>query len=236
MKTDEQLTAGKLLQSYKTLFTETYALCFAITGDETSAQYALMDAMVASGAGASKQRLREQAIKASLSRECEADSGYVWLDDVPQAPTLSGEDAGARRAAVLIYGCKVSLADASKVLGTRQANLKAALAETLAAVPGASEAKRKKNLQRICINELRLFPYSPDTSAFRRALENRLSREREKTEIAAGGHRLLSGIAALVMLLLIGFMLWTGAVLLNYFRDSAQNNAEEVNVSVQGID
>ncbi len=238
MKKNETSASAALLNAYKGLYRELYAICFTVTGSERNSVQALLDVMLTLQTHAKRERVRDQAVKSALQYESNTTCNYAFLDDVHGAPELANEDIQARRLAVMVYGCGVKTSVAAKLTGMKTAEAKNALNRLLRLVRGKSESAREKAMEDICKRELKQFPYAPDLAVFSRSLEYRLQNEDGNNEIASGGRRLVSNIMALIMLLLIGFMLWTGVVLLNYFRDTAQNAAqtqvEEHDASIQG--
>ena len=237
MKNDEPMTAQKLMGAYKALYRELYAVCYAILGSELSAGRALMDVMITVGERVNRKRAFDEAVRCALRYESAHETNYNYLEDVGAAPELANETAEARRCVMLVCGCHLSHRQAGALVGLKTGEVKSALSRAGACTGVQSEAKQKKELEKICAVELRRFPYVPDTGAFRRALENRLQREEGRNEIASGGRRFMTNVVALIMLLLIGFLIWSSTVLLNYFRDTAQNAiVEESDVAIPGTD
>lgn len=137
---------------------------------------------------------------------------------------------------MLVYACDLSQSQAAKCVGKKTADVKAAIARALACMPGKKNNSERKELIHICRSELKCFAYVPDITAVRRALENRMTREAESSEMASDGRLLLSNFMAILMLLLIGFVIWAGMVMLNYFRDTAQNSAEKQAITLEEKD
>ncbi len=240
MKNKNSRLSSSLMNAYRGIFRELYAFCFAITGSEQNAADALTDIMLQIGEPPLRKKLFARAKALCLKYEPNTESRYSFLEDVPDTGDLSSESDETRRALLLVCGCGLSLKKAARATGLKPARIEEAQRRALACMPGKGQ-KAEKSLEKLCISELRSFTYLPDMTSFGHALEKRLENEAEKSGIASGGKRLLSSLMALMMLLLIGFMLWVAAILLNYFRDTTQNThqnptaiSEETNASIQG--
>ena len=241
MKNRQTLNAKALMSAYKNLYRELYALCFAITGSEISAREALMDTMIETGARFNRAKAVSCARGRALKYEPVENMRNSFLED--DADIFLQETAAARRAVVLVRGCGLTATQAAGRTGMKSGQVAQALERARAAMPGRSAEEKGRQLDRRCARELKEFDGAPDPTVFARALENRLAVQEEKSGILSGGRKLISNATAILMLLLIGFMIWVGAILMNYFRETAQTSAqnqttisEESDAAVQGSD
>ncbi len=236
MKKEETSQAVRLLNSYRVVYRELYGLCCAITGREGAAQNALLDAMLASGPFRGRRSAFAAARRAALASDCTGESDLSYFEEMPGAEGLLNESNETRRIVMLVCAAGLTKRQAASVMDVKTGKVGEALLRAASYMPGETYAQRLKNLEKLSLKELKNAPYAPDAAAFERALENRMQKEADKNVGSVARKRLFSRVVSVAMLLLIGFLLWVGSIMLNYFRESAMERENEPQAALTETD
>ena len=226
--------AAACIRAYRPFYNELYTLCLAVTGTHRSAREALADAMILQPERPARRKALSECRKASLLYAYDAEGDAY--DSLSSAPGIETQDSQVRRCAFLHYGCGLTASEIAKILRVRKREVHTMLRSALASLPAGNAEKRTRVLKKLCLQELRQGSDVPDEETFRYALEKRLRLKIEAEDVGnGGGKRFLSWLAAVMTLAAIGFMIWVGSLVLNYYhlKSMEEKEPERQHVEVQ---
>lgn len=224
MNEKETISMKEIAQRYRDSYRSMYYAAYAITGNERAAERALVSAMI-DGRGDDRERVKRHALAeleearsesffSCLSGEIdETDELYDWL-------VLEADDT--RRAVMLRYGLSMSGREIALVMNKGAAYVRRTLEATRKIALRRAGSEAEKRIAAICRREIASSPIAPDYGTILRAVENRL---KAGGRSAPAQHRVrgaVSNLVALVLLLVLGAMIWASTILLDYYRQTYQ--------------
>ncbi len=224
MSAKQAISMKEIAQRYRDSYRGMYYAACAITGSERTAERALVSAML-DGRGDDLERVKRHALAeleegrgesffSCLSGEIdETDELYDWL-------VLQADDT--RRAVMLRYGLGMNGREIALVMDKSAAYVRRTLeaARKTALRRAGSEAEGR--IAAICRREIASSPIAPDYGTVLRAVENRLKTNGHALPARHRVRGAVSYLVALALLLVLGTMIWASTILLDYYRQTYQ--------------
>lgn len=240
MKTNNTVNAEQIMKGYRQVYRELYTLAFCITGSERGASGTLMNVMIANPAYPGKKTafslVKQEALQVGSDAECRA------CDCFEEEGPLCNETDEVRAAAFLVCGLGLSPSKAARILHEKTSAVKKYAAR---AMEKAGGPEGRKAIRQMTAAYLKQGDAVPDEATFMRALENRISERREAASAVPTGKKLTFMliwvvIQNLILLAILGGLIWTGTILLDYVRQMNRANvtepAEETDAPIQWND
>ena len=212
------------------MYKEMYTLAYAITGCESGANEILLSVMCLTGTKLKRGRVIALIKKVALEYENEGEYAFECLNESEELELLTQTDDDTRRAAFLRFGCGLDIKQISRILDISLGNVRSKLN---AAIECTKNCGGEKAIRRECIREIKRASNAPDAATIERALESRISQSNINTKHNYK-NKLVNVITSVILLIIIGLLIWTGAVLADYFRqtqvtsEAPQTQAEDV--------
>ncbi len=230
MSARESVSMKEIAQRYRDSYRGMYYAACAIMGSERAAERALVSAMIDDRgddmeglkrhALAELEEARGESFFSCLSGDIdETDELYEWL-------LMEADDT--RRAVMLRYGLHMSVREIALAMDKSAAHVRRMLETVRKAALRRAGNEAEGRIAGICRREIASSPIAPDYGTILRAVENRLKTDGRSLPARRRVRGVVSYLAALVLLLVLGGMLWTSAILLDYYRQTYQQDAETI--------
>ena len=224
MKKSEPITVKRISQDYRPIYRRLYFMACAVTGNEKSAERALICAMLSARPDDAEREIVRRAMEAKSEGEEAVDFDCLLGDEDENSPiadalcALGEED---RRALMLRYGLRLSAREISQAMGCAAGRTKRRLERALDEIRRASQcAFAEREIARLCALEMSASRQAPDFGTVLRAAENQLSSAGEPVKRARRIRGTVNWLSAIAALVVLGVMLWVCAILLDYFRQT----------------
>ena len=224
MKKSEPITVRRISETYRPIYRRLYFMACAVTGNERSAERALIQTMLAAKPADAEREIVLRAMDARSEGEEAVDFDCLSGDEDENSPiadalcALSEED---RRALTLRYGLRLSLREIGAALGIPAVRAKKRLERALEEIRRTSQcAFAEREIARLCALEMASSRQAPDFGTVLRAAENQMSSAAEPVKRARKMRGTVNWLSAIAALVVLGVMLWVCAILLNYFRQT----------------
>ena len=236
-KTD--IPAEKLFSRCRKYYKKLYTVCLAVTGNSMDAEKALC-ALILSGVSARSEKtlIRAAVREALILIEGDGENGsFDCLQGMAENPIgyrIEAEDESTRRAAFLYYACGLSVRQIAKVLSVRVKAASSLVSHMKRIAEETVPAKGEKTLKAMCRAELEKSAFAPDEAGFKRVFEKYVSELNEEGASSQRGKKIFSGLVSVILLVVIGVMLWLGAVMLDYLRTATLKDKQTITEETNG--
>lgn len=224
MKKSEPITVKRISEIYRPIYRKLYFMAYAVTGNDRSAERALIQTMLlANRADAEKEIVRRAMEARSEAGEAVNFDCLTGDEDDGDAVTealcvLSDEE---RRAVMLRYGLSLSVREIAEATDSTAGKVKKRLESALSEVSrSVKAADAERMISRVCAKEISASQLAPDFGTVLRAAENQLSSSAEPVKKGRRIRGTVNWLTAVAALVILGVMLWACAILLDYFRQT----------------
>lgn len=237
MKTAD-IPADKMFSRYRKYYKKLYTVCLAVTGNAMDAEKALCALFITGVSARSEKTLIRLAVREALVLTGDGDTGrFECLQGMSENPIgyrVEAEDENARRAVFLYYGCGLNKRRIAKALSVRVSAAASLVSHMKRIAEETLPGKGEKTLKAMCRAELQNSTSAPDEAGFKRVFDKYVSELNEEGASSQRGKKIFSGLVSVILLVIIGVMLWLGAVMLDYMRTAAINDRQTITEETNG--
>ncbi|MBQ3079948.1 MAG: sigma-70 family RNA polymerase sigma factor [Clostridia bacterium] len=231
MRNDREKNLKYIADLYRQLYREMFACAYAVTGNDRTAETALINAMcmrVSNDEDTAKNALENvkrcavyilKTTPAEINYNClEAD----FTNTDPFSEWLTGLKEEDRRAVMLKYGLGFKTREISGILAVSQQQVRSIFERIRqeGAKYHSSAKKMSSALKKLCQKEITGASFAPDYNSVIRAVEklNESGEKKEKFINPIG--RVVSWMIAIAAMGVMIAIIWMCAVMMGYYRDA----------------
>lgn len=223
MDRKNKVNVRELMKEYQEHYRRLYYIACAVAGNDRAAERALVNIMISSAAVEAEKAIVPAAKQAR--HEMGGETTFDCLLGEEEADALSDRLAclpeEARRAVMLRFGLRLSLAEIAEIMRVPAGKVRRFLSQAQAeAAKCACGGDREKAIVRLCQKEMEENELAPDFNTLLRAAEKQLDTAPEPRKRGLHLRQTANWATAVAMMLIVGMLIWCCAVLLDYYRQT----------------